>query len=323
MHPVLVSIFGFSIAWYGVLITAGVLVGAVLAQSLATRRGLNADLLGDMIFWAVLWGVVGARVFYILTSPGEFQGASFLQLINIRQGGISIHGGVIFGVAVILYYQWRHHISFYRYADTMLYGLALGIIGGRIGNYFNGSDTLGRLTGWKIGYTWPNPGSPILGLFKAKENWTGFPGVCYNPPQDTKLEPAQFFCSGQYLRGPVHLTQIYGAIIGVVLLVATYYWLRSKRPGWAMWSFVLWYSALRSVFEETFRLNPLWWKVYLNEGPNAQGIGLFTATQLFSIPIIIVAAFMLYRISHQPVPIEAPILEPKLVASAERRSRGR
>ncbi|HEX2864425.1 MAG TPA: prolipoprotein diacylglyceryl transferase [Deinococcales bacterium] len=326
MHPVLVNIFGLSIAWYGVLITIGVLVGAVLAQRLAARRGLNVDLLGDMIFWTVLWGVVGARVFYILTSPDEFRGASFLQLINIRQGGISIHGGVVFGVLVILYYQLRYRINFYRYADTMLYGLALGIIGGRIGNFFNGTDTMGRLTGWPIGYTWPNPGAPILGIFKSPDNWTGFPGLCYNPPQDTKIEPAAFFCQGgQFLRGPVHLTQIYGVLIGVVLVVCTYYWLKSKRPGWAMWNFVLWYSVLRSVFEETFRLNPLWWKVYLNEGPHAPGIGLFTATQLFSVPIILVAAYMLWRIRNQPVPADLPAPDPapNLVPNAQRGGRGR
>jgi len=273
----------------------------VLANRLAAARGLNTDLLSDMIFWAVLWGLVGARVFYIFTSLDEFRGASLLKLINIREGGISIHGGVVFGVFVLLYYQWRYRINFYRYSDLMAYGLAFGIIGGRIGNFFNGSDTIGRLTSWPIGFTWPAEGSPILGIFRSENNWTGFPGFCQAGGTYQMLNEALCqLTGGSYLRGPVHLTQIYGALIGVALAVMTYLWLRSKRPGWVTWNFILWYSVLRSVFEETFRYNPLWWKVYLSEGPDAPGIGLFTATQLFSIPIALVAAFMLWRIARQP-----------------------
>lgn len=307
MYPELVNIFGFSIAWYGVLITLGVLGGALLAHRLAEQRGLNTSLLGDMIFWTVLWGVVGARVFYVLTSADEFRGASLLDIINIRRGGISIHGGVVFGVLTILYYQWRYGINFYRYADLMAYGLALGIIGGRLGNFFNGADTVGRLTGWPVGFTWPEPGSPILGIFRSPRNWSSFPGVCVDPTGPDEL--ASITCAlggGTVVRGPVHLTQIYGLLIGVVLLVLTYFWLRSRKPGWVTWNFILWYSVLRSVFEETFRLNPLWWQVYLNEGPNAPGIGLFTATQLFSIPLVLVAAYMVWRIARSPAPADDP-----------------
>jgi phosphatidylglycerol:prolipoprotein diacylglycerol transferase len=310
MHPELVNIFGLSIAWYGVLITAGVLLGAVMANRIAAARGLNTDLLSDMIFWSVLWGLVGARLFYIFTSLDEFRGASLLDLINIRRGGISIHGGVVFGVLVILYYQWRYRINFYRYSDLFGYGLAFGIIGGRIGNFFNGSDTIGRLTNWPIGFTWPAEGSPILGVFKSPQNWSGFPGFCELPSTNTYQIINESLCQlggGAYLRGPVHLTQIYGALIGVALAVLTYYWLRSPRPGWVTWNFILWYSVLRSVFEETFRFNPLWWNVYLSEGPDAPGIGLFTATQLFSVPIILVSIYMLWRIANRPVPAPDPV----------------
>lgn len=321
MHPEFLNIFGFSIAWYGVLITAGVLGGALLAHRLAERRGLDTNLLGDMIFWTVLWGVVGARVFYVLTSPDEFRGAPLLDVINIRRGGISIHGGVVFGVLTILYYQWRYNINFYRYADLMAYGLALGIIGGRLGNFFNGADTVGRRTGWPVGFTWPEPGSPILGIFNGERNWTGFPGICVTPGSPDEL--ANVVCAlggGTIVRGPVHLAQIYGLLVGVVLLIATRYWLRSPRPGWVTWNFILWYSVLRSVFEETFRLNPLLWPVYLNEGANAPGIGLFTWTQLFSIPLILVAAYMVWRIARRPVQVGDPAIargqaDPRAAAS--------
>ena len=316
MHPELLNIFGFKIAWYGVLITLGVLIGAVLANRMAERRGLNTNLLSDMIVWCVAWGVVGARVMYIATSPSQFIGTPWTHWINIREGGIAIHGGIIFGIFVILYYQWRYKINFYQYADLMAPGLALGIIGGRLGNFFNGSDTMGRLTGWPVGYTWPNPGDAILGFFKTANNWTGFPGLCKRGNEWEVI--GQELCTafkGEYARGPVHLTQIYGVIIGAILLVAGFYWLRSKRPGWATWQFILWYSVLRAGWEETFRLNPLWWNVYLSEGKDAAGIGLFTATQLFSIPIILLAIVMLVVIARRP---EVPHAAPPALASAQR-----
>jgi phosphatidylglycerol---prolipoprotein diacylglyceryl transferase len=287
-----------------------VLVGAIVAQRMAEKRGLNANLLSDMTVWVVAWGVVGARLMYIATSPGQFIGTPFLHWINIREGGISIHGGVIAGIMVILYYQRRYKINFYHYADLMTPGLAMGVIGGRIGNFFNGSDTMGRITGWPIGYTWPKIGDPILGIFKAEDNWKGMPGLCAK--DGTWDVSGPFTCASELVRGPVHLTQIYGAIIGIILTVAAFYWLRSKRPGWATWQFILWYSLLRGGVEETFRLNPLWPKVYLSEGPGTPGIGLFTVTQIASIPLILLAMYMLYVIARRPIPPEtsSPILVP-------------
>lgn len=313
MRSELVNLFGLKIAWYGVLITLGVLLGSLIAQRLARRRGLNEQLLSDLIVWTVLWGVVGARVFYVLTSPEQFRGASLLKLANIREGGIAIHGGLVFGIIVILYYQYRHRISFYRYADLMAPGVALGIIGGRLGNFFNGSDTMGRLTGWPVGFTWPEVGAPILGAFKSPLNWAGMPGLCASPGG---VEVAARCLGGQLVRGPVHLTQIYGVLIGLALLVASFVWLRSARPGWVFWQFILWYSLLRAGLEETFRLNPLWWRVYLSEGPNAPGIGLFTTTQLFSIPIIALALVMLVWIARQPANAsDAPGTAPRSATS--------
>lgn len=284
MDPVAFQIGGFAIAWYGILITAGILIGAWIATRLARERGLDVNLFNDMVLWAVAWGVVGARIVFVLTSPHAFQNATFFDYINIRQGGISIHGGLAGGLLVLLYYAWRYKINFYRYAELMIPGVALGIIGGRIGNIMNGSDTVGRVTGWDIGYIWPP---------EAR----GFHDAMCNP--SLRLNLAQY-CENGIVTAPVHFTQLYGVFIGVLILIGAYFWLKSRKPGWAFWQFWLWYSILRAVFEETFRLNPLPWKVYLNEGRDAPGIGLFTDTHIASIPIILISLFMLYRIARRP-----------------------
>ncbi len=319
---------GFSIAWYGVLITMGVLIGAWLANRMAARRGLNTDLLSDMIFFSVLWGVVGARVLYVATSFSQFRfltGESIFdwlfKVVNIREGGLSIHGGLLFGIAALVYYQRRYKINFYQYADLFVPGVALGIIGGRLGNFFNGADTIGRFTNTGVGFVWPSFSDSILGIFNATRNWTGMPGLCKQP--DGEAIVALLCINGVPSRGPVHLTQIYGVFIGVALTIACFYWLRSRRPGWAFWQFVLWYSILRAGIEETFRLNPLTVRLWVD---NNLGVGLLTFTQIISIPLIAIAIWQLQRIKKQPeqpwsdgglaaVPVSPP-LSP-LVSSAE------
>ena len=93
-----------------------------------------------------------------------------------------------------------------------------------------------------------------------------------------------------------HPTQLYGSSIGLVLLIITMVlWRRHVRPGVVFWNFVLWYSVLRSVFEETFRDNPLYLWGYIN---TKYGIGLFTLTQIVSVPIIAIAIWRLWQLNH-------------------------
>lgn len=70
--------------------------------------------------------------------------------------------------------------------------------------------------------------------------------------------------------------------------------------GWVFWQFWLWYSILRAGLEETFRLNPLAIKTYLNQGLDAPGIGLWTDTHIISVPLILLSLYMLLKIRRQP-----------------------
>ena len=297
MNPVAFQVGSFTIAWYGILITAGILLGSWIGTRLARQRGLDAELFQSMVLWAVLWGVVGARAVFVATSWNLFAGKSGLALIydmiNVRQGGISIHGGLIAGILVLVYYARHYRLNFYRYADLFVPAVPLGIIGGRLGNIMNGSDTVGRVTGWSIGFQWP------AGARAFHDS------VCSPATPLNLISYCQNISGQQVMTAPVHFTQLYGVIIGVLLAVGTVFWMRSKIPGWAFWQFWLWYSMLRAGWEETFRLNPLPWKVYLSEGPGQAGIGLFTETQLISIPLIVLAVVMLARIRRSAAPGQA------------------
>ncbi len=279
-----------AIRWYGFLIAAGVVIGAIWSLHAAKKRNVDGDKLLDAAFWLVLAGIVGARLVYVITSPGQFfgAGANPLDAFKVWEGGISIHGGII-GIMVALWvYSRRHGINMWSALDVLSPIAALGIIGGRIGNFMNGSDTGGRLTDLGIGFTWPQAGTETFGAFGRFI--FGDPLWLFGPPA----------CRAAGAPDPcvVHLTPLYGALVGVLLIFIIAWALnRSKKPGFVFWHMVLWYSVLRSVLEEPFRDNPLFWNVYLNE---SAGVGLFTLTQLISIPLIILALVMIYR----PAPVE-------------------
>ena len=298
MDPIMLQLGPLAIRWYGFFIAAGVLLGTWWGIREARKRGLDEEKLLDSAPWLVVAGIVGARLVYVLTSPSAFFGPAGnpADAFKVWEGGISIHGGVLGVVVGMWIYSRIRGMNVWAYMDVLTPVGALGIIGGRLGNFMNGSDTTGRLTGWPIGFTWPEPGTDSLGAFGrvvfTDNMWAGYPGICSLGSSVSVFRCAEL--GGEVLRGPVHLTQIYGALVGVILIPILYWAFRQSRvPGSIFWQFVLWYSVLRSLIEEPFRDNPLYWNVYLNEGVNAPGVGLFTLTQLASFVLILVAGYIL------------------------------
>lgn len=277
MDPIMIELGPIQIRWYGFFLVVAIFAGFEIAKRYLRAWGYDPDRFEQAAFWAVVAGVIGARLGYVLTSPSDFRDNP-ISALYIWQGGLSIHGAVIGGILAFWLYARRYGTPFMPYIEASLPAVALGIIAGRLGNFMNGSDTVGRLTSLPIGFTWPASAS-------------GFPGIC---KAGDHISLAYGLCLGEVVRGPVHLTQFYGVIIGIILGVLVVRWLAMRKPwGYTFWQFVLWYSVLRGGLEEPFRLNPLWLRVYEN---NTLGIGFFTATQLFSIPLIVLAIVMLYRL---------------------------
>jgi phosphatidylglycerol---prolipoprotein diacylglyceryl transferase len=150
----------FQSYFYGILIMLGVIAAAFLGQSEAKRRGLNPDYIWDMLFWVVLAGIVGARIWHIFTPPPSMvaQGITTqwylthpLDMINIRNGGLGIPGAIIGGALAMWVYCRNKKISFMNLADTVIPGVALAQAIGRWGNFFN-QEVYGLPTNlpWKI-----------------------------------------------------------------------------------------------------------------------------------------------------------------------------
>jgi phosphatidylglycerol:prolipoprotein diacylglycerol transferase len=136
----------FHIYFYGILITLGVIAAAFLGQAEAKRRGMNPELIWDALFWVVLAGIIGARIWHILTPPPSMvsQGITTrwylmhpLDMINIRNGGLGIPGAVIGGAIALYIYCRKRRISFLTWADVVAPGVALAQAIGRWGNFFN------------------------------------------------------------------------------------------------------------------------------------------------------------------------------------------
>lgn len=137
-NPVAFSIFGIDIMWYGIFITAGIFLGIMVAHNLVDEsRGLTKDNFLDLILILIPVSVLTTRLYYVIFYDLEYYLSNPLQILNFRQGGLAIHGGILGGVLVVFLYSRLKKVPFFYLADTISPGLALGQAIGRWGNYAN------------------------------------------------------------------------------------------------------------------------------------------------------------------------------------------
>lgn len=131
-----VDVFGFEIAFYGMIIGIGVMAGILMAAKEAKRTGQDPEIYYDLALYAVVFSVIGARIYYVVFSWDQYK-HDLASVFNIRQGGLAIYGGVIAAILTVFVYGRVKKISFVKLADTAVLGLILGQIIGRWGNFFN------------------------------------------------------------------------------------------------------------------------------------------------------------------------------------------
>jgi phosphatidylglycerol:prolipoprotein diacylglycerol transferase len=136
LNPIAFSIFGLGVRWYGILIATGMAIGIVIAKYNCKFREVDYDILLDTILICFPFSIVGARLYYVLFELGNYKG-NILEMINIRQGGLAIHGGLIFGLSAALIYTRYKKVSFFKLADIAVPSIILAQAMGRWGNFFN------------------------------------------------------------------------------------------------------------------------------------------------------------------------------------------
>lgn len=131
-----ITIGGFTIAFYGMIIAAGMLSGLWLACHQAQRTGQKKEVYTDFAIYAIIFSLIGARLYYVAFSWENYKD-DLLQIFNTRGGGMAIYGAVIAAILTAIIYCKVRKYNFFLLADTAVGGLVLGQIIGRYGNFFN------------------------------------------------------------------------------------------------------------------------------------------------------------------------------------------
>ena len=134
--PIAFEIAGIAVRWYGILIAAGMLIAVLLSYKRAHYHKLIDEDVLDVCLWMLPIGVIGARVYYVLFNLKYYK--TFADAINIRAGGLAIHGGLIFGILTVLIICKKKNINPLNMLDLFMPTVALAQAIGRWGNFFNG-----------------------------------------------------------------------------------------------------------------------------------------------------------------------------------------
>ena len=130
-----ISIFGFDIAYYGIIIGVGMLCGIAMAVHEAKRTGQNPEMYYDFALCAIISAIVGCRIYYV-AFEWSYYSQHPLEIFNLRQGGLAIYGGIIGGFICMIIFSKIRKASLLLMADTVVPGLLIGQIIGRWGNFF-------------------------------------------------------------------------------------------------------------------------------------------------------------------------------------------
>ena len=130
------TVFGFTIALYGVIIAIGMMLGVAIAVYDRRSRGLPEDPIWDAAFIGIPCGIIGARIYYVIFA-WDFYKNDPIQILYIRQGGLAIYGGVLGALISVFIYCKVKKVDFLELWDSIALGFLVGQSLGRWGNFFN------------------------------------------------------------------------------------------------------------------------------------------------------------------------------------------
>ncbi len=122
---------------YSICIFIGILAGGKLAMIEAQRWNIPKEFIFNLIFWMVIFGIIGARIYYVLFNLNYYSN-NIKEIFMIWHGGLAIHGGIITAIIFLIYYAKKYKLKLINLLDILAPGLLLGQAIGRWGNFFNG-----------------------------------------------------------------------------------------------------------------------------------------------------------------------------------------
>lgn len=231
----------FPVYFYGVIIACAILVALVVSMFLLEKHGMKKDVVLDLAIWAIPFGIVGGRLFYVLFSGYSFTVA---EAFNLRTGGMSILGAISLGAVGIFIACKIKKLSFIKVADCAVPAIILAQAIGRWGNFFNQEAYGALITNSSLQF-FP------FGVLVEKNNWTtlAYKQVIGAFGEIEGISSAWFNATFFY--------EFAWDLIGFVLLLVILCTLSKKgKVGFVMCGYFMWYGIGR-FFIEMLRLDPL------------------------------------------------------------------
>lgn len=136
INPVMLKLGSFEIKYYSFLILIAVVVAICLVLKEGKRFGLDKDVLFDLAFYVIVAGIIGARIYYVIFNFSLYQD-NILSIFKVWEGGLAIHGGIIFGTIALILFCKKKKLDIIRMVDISVCALIIAQAIGRWGNFFN------------------------------------------------------------------------------------------------------------------------------------------------------------------------------------------
>lgn len=217
MNPILLELGPVSIYWYSVIILIAILVASYVFFKEAKKKNYDDKFYTNLIFYGIIFGIIGARVYYVLFNLDYYLSNPF-QIIAVWNGGLAIHGGIIAGLIWFIYYCKKHKKNIFRVLDMAAPALIIGQAIGRWGNFFN---------------------SEAHGTIVTKEYLES-------------LHIPDFIINGMYIKGnyyhPTFLYESFFNLIGFIILIVLSK-KKNLKNGQIFGTYLIYYSILRFIIE--------------------------------------------------------------------------
>lgn len=261
-----VSVFGFEIAFYGMIIGLSVVAGILMAAYMAKKTGQNPDVYYDLAIYAVIFSVIGARLYYVVFS-WEYYKDDLLSIFNLREGGLAIYGAVIAAVITVAIFCKVKKLSFGLLADTAVPGLVLGQLMGRWGNFFN-REAFGEYTDSLFAMQLP------------------LDAVRKSDVTDMMRRNIEVIDGISYIQ--VHPTFLYESLWNVGVLLILLWWRKYKKFDGELLLMYLFGYGVGRFWIEGLRTDPL---MFFSTG--------LRVSQVLALMLVLVSAFLIWKMSKK------------------------
>lgn len=276
-----IDVFGFEIAYYGIIIGCAILIGFLIAAHEAKRTRQNPEDYLDMGIIGVIAGIVGARVYFVIFSWDMYKD-NLLEIFNTRHGGLAIYGGVIGAVLAVFIMARVKRLSPFQILDTVALAILNGQMLGRWGNFFN-REAFGEYTDSLFAMRLP------------------LDAVRSGDVTERMMEHLEVIDGVSYIQ--VHPTFLYESLWCAVLLILLVLYRKHKKYEGELFLLYIFGYALGRVWIEGLRTDQLL----------LPGIGL-PVSQLLAGGIVVFAgiALLYLRKNHKGIPLlkSAKVYEP-------------